>query len=223
MRTMRRAMVTAAGLALLAAGPVLAAGEGAGREEALVTVEQATAKHLDVLTGLLSEVPEQARASLEKAIVMSRRGHDAALQALSTARREAARFEAARGAGPADAGAAPDLRGLERARERVAAGFEKSAGTLGALLEKVPEQAVDRIGDALERVGEHRQVALENLDRLIAGLRPERAALDRPDRPERSDRPERPDRPQIPERPEAPERPALPDRPERPEPPAPVN
>ncbi|MGH9750885.1 MAG: hypothetical protein ACRD6R_13290, partial [Candidatus Polarisedimenticolia bacterium] len=80
MRTMHRAVFAAAGLAALVTGPVLAAGV-ATREEAMATVEQATAKHLDVLTGLLTEVPEPARAALEKAIIVSRRGHDAALQA----------------------------------------------------------------------------------------------------------------------------------------------
>jgi hypothetical protein len=197
--------------------PVLAdEGQPAGTDPA-TRVEEATTSQVEVLTGLLTEVPEKARAAIAKALAASRKGHDAALAALARAQEQA---EEEAEAEARSEGA--DLKGLEKARARVAAAFAKSVEVLTGLLGELPQQAVEHVAMALEKVQGDRQVALDNLDRLIAGLRPERPVTERPARPERPERPDRPERPQIPERPELPdlpEVPALPDIPERPEPP----
>jgi hypothetical protein len=220
LRLLRVALVAAA-LAWPATG-ALAAPDGPADPAAVV--DEATLKHTEVLSGLLATLPEEARAGLEKAIAASRKGHDAALAALARAGAAAADGDPeSAGSGRMTSG----LRGLERARERVAAGFEKSVATLQGLFDRLPEEATAHVTAALDRVQEHRQAALDNLDRLIAGLRPEGAAALRPDRPDRGGRPEgagRPDLPDRPERPSIPERPAMPERPEapeRPEPPVP--
>jgi hypothetical protein len=216
---MKNTRCTTVVLALLAFAclPVLADdGEPAGTNP-VTRVEEATTSHVEILTGLLLEVPEKARTAITKALAASRKGHDAALAALARAQ-ELAEKEAESEARSAGA----DLKGLEKARARVAAAFEKSVEVLTGLLGELPGEAVEHVTMALERVQGDRQVALDNLDRLIAGLRPERPVTERPDRPERPERPDRPERPQIPERPELPdlpELPALPELPDRPEPP----
>jgi hypothetical protein len=210
---------TAVILMLLACAclPALADQSAPAGTDPVARVVQATTQHTDILIGLLSQVPDQAKSALEKALAASRKGHDAAQTALARTRPQAA----SRAATVPDT-QVTDLRGLERARERVAAGFEKSVQVLKGLLIKSPEQAVEHVTAALEKVQEHRHVALDDLDRLIAGMRPQPVSVERPEIPERPERPERPDRPQIPERPQIPDRPevpAIPDRPERPTPP----
>lgn len=198
-------------LPVLADSPTLQA--LAGTNDAAARVEEATGKHIDVLTGLLATVPEEARRGIEKALEASRRGHDAALAALAAAeqRAEAAR----RNAGRAGDGK-PDATGLTRARERVTAAFERSVSALQAVIARVPDEAADRVAEALIRVEEQRHVAIDNLNRLLDEIRPERPLADRPDRPDRPERPDRPDRPDLPDRPEVPERPERPDVPDRP-------
>jgi len=45
-------------------------------------VDEATLKHIPVLEGLLTRVPEQARPAIERALSVSRRGHDTATEAI---------------------------------------------------------------------------------------------------------------------------------------------
>lgn len=217
---MPQSLLLGIGLLLLVGLPVLAdtptPPAPAGTNDAAARVEEATSRHIDVLTGLLARVPDEARRGIEKALEASRKGHDAALAALAAADRRAEADR--RNAGRMAAGK-PETTGLARARERVAAAFETSVGTLRDVIARVPEEAADRVAEALIRVEEHRQVAIENLDRLLAGMRPDRPLADRPGRPDRPERPDRPDRPDLPDRPEMPDRPERPDVPDRPEPP----
>jgi hypothetical protein len=202
------------GLLFLAGLPVLADSPAppapAGANDAAARVEEATGKHVDVLTGLLARVPEEARRGIEKALEASRRGHDAALAALAAAERRAEADR--RNAGRAGDGR-PDATGLVRAREKVTAAFERSVNALQVVIARVPDEAADRVAEALIRVEEQRHVAIDNLNRLLAEIRPERPVGERPDRPGRPDRPDRPDLPDRPEVPERPERPDVPDRP----------
>jgi hypothetical protein len=179
-------------------------------DDAAARVEEATGKHIDVLTGLLARVPEEARRGIEKALEASRRGHDAALAALAAAERRA---EAERRNAVRAGDGRPDATGLARAREKVTAAFERSVNALQAVIARVPDEAADRVAEALIRVEEHRHVAIDNLNRLLDEIRPERPVGERPDRPDRPQRPDRPDRPDLPDRPEVPERPDVPDRP----------
>jgi hypothetical protein len=180
-----------------------------GRDAAMERIDTATAKQVEILTGLLSKVPQQAQPAIEKAIANAQSGHDAAIAALSKDGGTDGSTDV-----ESTADGKPDTTGLQRAREAVAAGFDRSTATLQGLLDKVPSNASSRVEAALERLDSTRTVALRNLDSLIAGQRPEHPAsqghLDRPEHPSRPDRPEHIERPQIPERPE---RPQVPDHP----------
>lgn len=209
--------------ALVAAGalPVFADDSGPtdqtnGVDNAIARVEAATTRHIDVLTALLAKVPAQAQPGIQKAIEAAQKGHDKALAALM-----GHESKGSDESGPTDndsvdtpKGSKPDVTGLMRAREAVTAAFQKSVATLEGLLTKVPGQAVASIQEALSRVQEHRSVALQNLDSLIAGQKPTHPTA--PDRAARADRPERPDRPDRPDRPERPDRPVRPEPPQAP-------
>jgi hypothetical protein len=194
--------------------PVLAgeAGSGkpatTGRDSAVERIDSANSKQVEILTGLLTKVPEQARPAIEKAIAAAQSGHDTAIAAITD------HDGTASDDGSTEDTGKPEITGLQRAREAVAAGFDRSTATLQGLLDKVPANASSRIETALERLDSTRTVALRNLDSLIAGQRPDHPVsqdhLDRPDHPSRPDRPEHIERPQIPERPE---RPQVPDHP----------
>ncbi len=181
-----------------------------GKDNAVQRIEAATARHIEILTGLLSKVPEQARPAIERAIEAAREGHDRAIAALTGhgGSGDEGLADLAPDAGNEAAGASgkPAVTGLERARAAVAAGFEKATAALQDVLDDVPSRAASRIEAALDRLDDTRTVALRNLDGLIAG--------ERPDHPGPQDRPERPEPPERPDRPERPERPQAPDRPE---------
>jgi len=186
-----------------------------GQDNAVQRIEAASARQMDILTALLSKVPEQAQPGIEKAIAAVQAGHDRAIAALTEhggpgGEGLAGTAPAHEAGSPEDTGK-PEVTGLERARAAVAAGFEHATTTLQGLLDQVPSRAASRIETALNRLGDTRTVALRNLDALIAG--------ERPDHPGPHDRPERPTLPERPDRPERPERPQLPERPERPQPP----
>ena len=194
-----------------------------GEDNAVQRIEAATARQMEILTGLLSKVPEQAQPAIEKAIAASRRGHDRAIAAITgqggSGDDHPADLTTEVGPETPEHFGESGITGLERARAAVAAGFEKSAATLQGLLDQVPSQAASRIEAALVRLDSTRTVALRNLDGLIAGQRPDRPApRDRADRPEPPSRPDRPDRPERPERPQAPDRPERPQVPDRPSP-----
>lgn len=201
-----RLLVLMVGTIAFAALPALAddgtSGKPAvtGKDNAVQRIEAAAARQMEVLTGLLSKVPEQAQPAIEKAIAAAGEGHDRAIAALT---------------GHGDPG---EVTGLERARAAVAAGFEKGTTALQDLLDEVPSRAVSRIEAALNRLDDARAVALRNLDSLIAGERPDHpGAQDRPDRPEHPSRPDRPERPERPQAPDRPERPQVPDHPSPPQ------
>jgi hypothetical protein len=212
-----RLFVTMLCAALAAALPALAGeASAAGKDKAEAQVQSATAKSTEILTGLLDRVPEQAQGAIMKALDATQRGQEAALAALA-GRGNPGAPETAPAAPPEGAGK-PDVTGLLRAREEVAAGFQHSVAALNEALTQVPTQAQGCIQGALARIQDQQSAVLAKLDRLIAGERPEHPAT--AERPARPDRPARPERPETPERPEIPERPQPPQVPDRPETPA---
>lgn len=56
---------------------------GMNTDSTLMTVHQATSKHLQVLNRVLAKVPEQARSAIRHAIEVSQRGHQRAVENLS--------------------------------------------------------------------------------------------------------------------------------------------
>jgi len=212
-----------------AALPALADGTTSGKpavtgnDNAVQRIEAATARHVDILTALLSKLPAQAQPAIEKAIAAASEGHDKAIAAI-TGHGGSGDDDSADMASEADTGtnghsSKSDVTGLERARAAVSAGFAKSTATLQGLLDKVPSEAIPRIQAALDRLDRTRTVALRNLDALIAGGRPDHPARqDRADRPEPPSRPDRPDRAERPDRPQVPERPERPQVPDHPSP-----
>ena len=219
-------IVPGAAIVAMAGLPVLADGTGTtdetnGVDNATARIEAATTHHVDVLTALLAKVPAQAQPGIQRAIDAAQDGHDKALAALNRheAKEPSEPTATASGSSSTSSTAADsvDVTGLMRARDAVTAAFQKSVSTLQGLIAKVPSQAAASIQAALARVEEHRSVALQNLDNLIAGQKPGHpTAPDRParaDRPDRPDRPDRADRPTLPERPVRPEHPQVPVRP----------
>lgn len=194
-----------------------------GMDNAVKNINAATAKQVDILTGLLAKVPAQAQPAIQKAIDAAHHGHDTAIAAITghagSGDQDSADATSTDDTGtdatePADDAGKPGVTGLERARAAVTAGFENSTTTLQGLLDKVPAQAASRIQAALSRLDTTRTVALNNLDSLIAGQRPEhQVAQDHAGRPETPNRPDRPDRPERPQVPVRPERPQVPDHP----------
>ena len=195
-----------------------------GKDDAVQGIEAATTKQVEILTGLLSRVPEQAQPAIEKAIAAARAGRDTAIAALTThggaGDDGSAGLTSAGNTGKPDNSGNPQEAGLERARTAVADGFEKSTTTLQGLLGTVPSETAPKIRLALARIDQARTVALQNLDSLIAGERPghptSSAHAVKPDHPSRPDRPERAERPERPQTPQRPERPQVPDHPSPP-------
>jgi hypothetical protein len=178
-------------------------------------VEDVTAAHLEVLTGLIEKVPASALEKIDKAIEASRRGRDKALEALAKVK------PAAESAQVAVSGSA--ARGLERAIEAIESSTDRSTAQLEALLSKVPEEAASAITSAIDRIESGHARALATLEGLMGrGVSVEHPPA-RPDAPGHPEvvRPERPvtpgeiARPEI-ARPVRPEIPALPERPARP-------
>jgi len=214
----RRTVVSAAALMLSAALLPASAAPSAqtGKENAAARIEEAMAGQTEILTGLLAKLPAQALPAVQDALEASRRGHETALAALSGqtgTESTAGKITKAREQNSGENATT----GLTLAREAVASAFEKSVATLQDLLGKLPEEAVPHVEAALASVQEHRAVALQNLEGLIAVRAPDRATVIRPDRPQRPDRPERVERPEVIDRPQVPDRPARPDRPQVPE------
>ena len=61
--------------------------QGRNVNEALKAVERSTKKHTEVLTGLLGKVPEQAKPAIARAIEVSKRGRNRALDVLNKIQR----------------------------------------------------------------------------------------------------------------------------------------
>jgi hypothetical protein len=122
----RRCPVKIAKILLLAAAvtsaavlPIMADQPTAtGRENALARVDVGTAKHLEVLNGLLSKVPEHARPAIQKAIEASRHGRDTALAALTKERPHDGEGSATDASRPSQEGGKPATTGLEHAARR---------------------------------------------------------------------------------------------------------
>jgi len=210
-----RTMLTIAGIGLLVASlPALAGSEEAGQEKAAAQIQAASDHLMTTLSGLPEALPESAQAAIDRALANSARGFETALAALDNGRPDST---AVASDPAADSAEKPDVTGLEKARASVETAFQTSVDTLTEVAGKVPADVGEKIAAALARVEASRTVALDNLDRLMAGERPGRASLDLPDRPERPTTPDRPERPELPDRPDVAERPDLPDRPDAPE------
>jgi len=61
--------------------------QGRDVSEAIAAVERSTTQHTEVLTGLLEQVPEEAKPAIRQAIEVSRRGRNTALDTLETIQR----------------------------------------------------------------------------------------------------------------------------------------
>lgn len=174
-------------------------------------VEQVTEWHLEVLSDLIAEVPESARARIEKAIEASRRGGEKALEAL--ARVDMSKLDVD------ELMSSSQLRGLEKAIDAVEQAGERAASKLEAAMDRVPEEASQMIQSAIDRIGETQAAVMARLEGLLArGVstaqppeRPVRPDLARPSdvRPARPDLPTQVVKPEIPR----PSRPELPSRP----------
>jgi hypothetical protein len=216
-------LIPAAAAAVLTIVPVMAAGGTTGKpaetgaDNAVQQINAATTKQVEILTGLLSKVPAQAQAGIQKAIDAAQLGHDTAIAAI-TGHAGSPHDDSADATSPNESGAPegtgnPGVTGLERAKEAVSAGFDKSISTLQGLMGTVPQQAASHVETALNRLGSTRTVALRNLDSLIAGQKPDHPATDHAGRPEAQSRPDRPEHPERPQVPAHPKRPQVPDHP----------
>lgn len=103
--------------------------EGQSRGEDMTraweAVDRGTSKHTEVLTDVLSRVPDQAKPGIQKALDSSQRGHDTALQSLEKARQQ----RAARGQSELQGGSGMSNRGAGRPSDDV---FDRGVGRSGA-------------------------------------------------------------------------------------------
>lgn len=171
------AMVLASAiLPVLAGEPASGKPPATGKDDMAQTIKMATTRHVEILTGLLSKVPESMRGTLEKAIAAAGEGGDKAIAALSgqagagpgSAADSAKSKDSAKAAAPAP----PAVTGLEAARTVVADGFEKSADTLKGMMGQIPPEGQSSIEAALGRLRNARVAALQKLDSGIAAGRP---------------------------------------------------
>lgn len=102
-------------------------GQASGQDmsRAWDAVNKGTSKHTEVLTGVLSRVPDEAKPGVQKALDSSRRGHDTALQSLERGQQErAARgetgFPGREGMSDRRRGGLPDIREDQRGTGRPA-------------------------------------------------------------------------------------------------------
>ena len=87
-------------------------GDESARVEALERVEKATRKHGEVLSNLLTKVPDQAKPAIEHAMQVSQHGRDTALGNLDQARSQRDAADARRNqAGQNSMGGRPDTAG----------------------------------------------------------------------------------------------------------------
>jgi hypothetical protein len=103
-------------------------GESSGQDmsRAWEAVDRGTSKHTEVLTNVLSRVPDQAKPGIQRALDSSQRGHDTALQSLEKARQE----RAARGKSELQGGSSMTNRGAGRLSDDV---FDRGVGRSGSV------------------------------------------------------------------------------------------
>jgi hypothetical protein len=161
-------------------------------------VDAATQSALKPLEDVLAKVPEEAKPAIGKAIEEVRAGNAAALKAL---RKDLA--------GIHDEDAAPEARGREMAKQRVAEATKKHTEVLTGLLDEVPEEARPAIKGAIDASRKAQEARLEALGK--AG-KPEGVGKPegKPDRPTVAPVPPRPVTPPVPPRPVTPSVPPRP-------------
>src|SRR5438552_16426349 len=76
-------VLAVAGLPLMADDSGTNAPSATGKANAMARIEAAMTKQIDVLTGLLDKVPQQAQAGIQKAIDAAQKGRATALAALA--------------------------------------------------------------------------------------------------------------------------------------------
>ena len=128
------------------AGAVTPGAQGQQADGPASRVEEATARHVAVLTTLLEGAADRVHADLRRALAGAQRGRDAAHAALESS---------------------GDTRRLVRARREVSAAFRRSIATVGRLAARMTEGSSALLGNALVQIRQQRDVALENLDRLL--------------------------------------------------------
>src|SRR6266571_4975858 len=137
--SMRFTKLSALACAVLAAFVVPAAadenGSGAphatGVQNAISRINEATARHIQILTDLLAKVPQQAQSGIQRAIEAAQQGHDKAIAALQNhatggEEQEAMEVQTDTETDGTDQNGKPETTGLARARQAVSAGFDKS-------------------------------------------------------------------------------------------------
>ena len=201
-----------AALACMFLAPTLTGAEPPAEQagDPQTVVEQATAGHIEILTGLIEKVPAPAREKVQKAIEASRRGGEKAVEALRRAH-----------ASGLDAAASMDgsqIRGLERAIQAVEYAADRATSSLEAAMERVPAPAAEVISAAISRIDANHATLLARLEGLMErGV----STLHPPARPEAPGlagvRPPRPEAPTQLARPILPPALVLPERPPRPE------
>ena len=194
---------------LLAAAPLVTAGsvEAPAAGSPVEVVQQATAAHIDTLNSLIEKVPAPQIEKIQKAIEVSRRGAEKALEALDRAHVEGTLLAF-------DGMTAQQARGVERAIQAIEEATDRTTSRLESVLDRVPEQAEQAIVAAIDRIEAGHAQALERLEGLLVRgvstahppTRPEVGPPARPELPTQAGRPEIA-RPAIPVTPPRPERP----------------
>ncbi len=142
-------------------------------------IEQATSSHVEVLSSLVTQVPEAARVGLERALTSARKGHDATLSALTPRAKPGGRGSKAEGAGDA---ARLDWTEVMRARGEVSESFHESIAAIRTLIRRNSDLAPSPMKSPLADLRDLRAVALQNFDRLLAVQKPGVWALQNGDR-----------------------------------------
>ncbi len=151
-------LVVLAAVVQTPAGDVAAVGKQSEGESVVTLIDNATSTHVAVLNDLLTQVPEPAQAGLKRALESARKGHDVAMAALT----EPTQPKSVRRDGRLD------WTELMRARRTVSFSFHQSVSTLRKLMRNGFKLTPADAAEALSRVKESRDVALQSFDRLLA-------------------------------------------------------
>src|SRR3989442_2845779 len=114
------ALALSAAIARLPAADSVAVEKQSEGESVVTLIDNATSTHVEVLNGLLTQVPEPARAGLNRALESARKGHDVAMAALTAPARSR----------PVRRDGRLDWTELMRARRTVSFSFHQSVSTL---------------------------------------------------------------------------------------------
>jgi hypothetical protein len=164
-----------------------------GQDRAIQAIQDSLARIEAHLTALLEQVPEQARAGIERALQANREGRLKALAALGV---EATEDEGVAAAETSQETTPPEGKGPEDAQAAITDGRARAEQALTDARELVPEQAYQGIDRALAEVRRGTEEALAALKTLpVLPDRPDLPPTERPQSVTRPERPAPPDRP----------------------------